>query len=145
MGTSRRPILSAGSVGPCASCWPPIRPRRSRPIGDALLLRSADAAAAIRLGLCIVHDVGAQHGFPLVRVGMHTGPAVERNVTEPVQVYSAVRQGAQSTAGLPIDRLVKGIARTSRQPSGRQGPGAKCRTLTHTAGTLPTQALTAAP
>ena len=28
-------------------------------IGDALMLRSADAAAAIRLGLCIVHDVGA--------------------------------------------------------------------------------------
>src|SRR4030095_9822832 len=47
-------------------------------IGDALLLRSGDAAAAIRLGLCIVHDVGAQHGFPLVRVGMHTRPAVER-------------------------------------------------------------------
>ena len=47
-------------------------------IGDAVMLRSADAAAAIRLGLCIVHDVGAQHGFPLVRVGMHTGPAVER-------------------------------------------------------------------
>jgi adenylate cyclase len=47
-------------------------------IGDALMLRSGDAAAAIRLGLCIVHDVGAQHGFPLVRVGMHTGPAVER-------------------------------------------------------------------
>src|SRR5215216_6705651 len=47
-------------------------------IGDALMLRTVDAAAAIRLGLCIVHDVGAQHGFPLVRVGMHTGPAVER-------------------------------------------------------------------
>jgi adenylate cyclase len=47
-------------------------------IGDALMLRTGDAAAAIRLGLCIVHDVGAQHGFPLVRVGMHTGPAVER-------------------------------------------------------------------
>ena len=47
-------------------------------IGDALMLRSGDAAAAIRLGLCIVQDVGAQHGFPLVRVGMHTGPAVER-------------------------------------------------------------------
>jgi class 3 adenylate cyclase len=50
-------------------------------IGDAVMLRSADAAAAIRLGLCIVHDVGAQHGFPLVRVGMHTGPAVERGAT----------------------------------------------------------------
>ena len=47
-------------------------------IGDALMLRTGDAAAAIRLGLCIVHDVGARHGFPLVRVGMHTGPAVER-------------------------------------------------------------------
>jgi adenylate cyclase len=46
-------------------------------IGDALMLRTADAAA-IRLGLCIVQDVGARHGFPLVRVGMHTGPAVER-------------------------------------------------------------------
>jgi adenylate cyclase len=48
-------------------------------IGDALMLRTSDAAAAIRLGLCIVHDVGAQHGFPLVRVGMHTGSAVERD------------------------------------------------------------------
>jgi adenylate cyclase len=47
-------------------------------IGDALMLRASDAAAAIRLGLCIVQDVGARHGFPLVRVGMHTGPAVER-------------------------------------------------------------------
>jgi hypothetical protein len=46
-------------------------------IGDALT-RTGDTAAAIRLGLCIVHDVGARHGFPLVRVGMHTGPAVER-------------------------------------------------------------------
>jgi hypothetical protein len=26
-----------------------------------------------------VHDVGAQHGLPLVRVGMHTGSAVERD------------------------------------------------------------------
>ena len=48
-------------------------------IGDALMLRTGDAAAAIRLGLCIVQDVGAQHGFPLVRVGMHTGSAVERD------------------------------------------------------------------
>jgi len=47
-------------------------------IGDTLMLRAGDAGAAIRLGLCIVQDVGARHGFPLVRVGMHTGPAVER-------------------------------------------------------------------
>src|SRR5512132_4132941 len=123
-------------------------------IGDALMLRTADTAAAIRLGLCIVHDVGSRHGFPQVRVGMHTGPAVERggdwfgatvnlaarlaaaaaggqalltaatkgaagrvegvelrergrwacrNVGEPVAVYAAVREGARSSAGLPID------------------------------------------
>ena len=33
-------------------------------IGDALMLRAGDAAAAIQLGLRIVHDVGAQHRFP---------------------------------------------------------------------------------
>jgi adenylate cyclase len=127
-------------------------------IGDALMLRTADAAAAIRLGLCIVHDVGAQHGFPLVRVGMHTGSAVERagdwfgstvnlaarvsaaasggealltaatraaagrvagvelrergrrafrNVGAPVPVYAAVRQGARSSSGLPIDPVCR--------------------------------------
>ncbi|HEV2928725.1 MAG TPA: hypothetical protein VGW74_08535 [Propionibacteriaceae bacterium] len=43
------------------------------------MLRAGDAAAAIRFGLRIVHDVGAHHGFPLVREGMHTGPAVERD------------------------------------------------------------------
>ena len=54
------------------------RAHEVKTIGDALMLRAGDAAAAIRLSLRIVHDVGAQHGFPLVRVGMHTGPAVER-------------------------------------------------------------------
>ena len=127
-------------------------------IGDALVLRTGDAAAAIRLGLCIVHDVGAQHGFPLVRVGMHTGSAVERdgdwfgttvnlaarvsaaaaggealltaatraacgavegvelrergrrafrNVSEPVPVYAAVRQGTRNSSGLPIDPVCR--------------------------------------
>jgi len=66
-------------VWPCASCWPPFRPMMVKTIGDTLMLRTGDAAAAIRLDLCIVHDVGAQHGFPLVRVGMHTGSAVERD------------------------------------------------------------------
>lgn len=127
-------------------------------MGDALMLRAGDAAAAIQLGLRIVHDVGAQHGFPLVRVGMHTGPAVQRegdwfgatvnlaarisaaasggealvtgatkaaagqvdqvelrergrrvfrNVSEPVQVYAAVRLGARSSSGLPIDPVCR--------------------------------------
>jgi adenylate cyclase len=127
-------------------------------IGDALMIRAVDAAAAIRLGLCIMHDVGAQHGFPLVRVGMHTGPAVERdgdwfgatvnlaarvsaaaaggevllteatraaagdvhgvelrergrwsfrNVGGLINMYAAIRQGARSVSGLPIDPVCR--------------------------------------
>jgi class 3 adenylate cyclase/YHS domain-containing protein len=48
-------------------------------IGDAVMLRVSDAADAVRLGMRIAHEIGAQHGFPIVRVGMHTGPAVERD------------------------------------------------------------------
>src|SRR5918994_3295787 len=45
-------------------------------IGDALMVRVADPERAVRLGLLIVNDVGGGHGFPTVRVGMHTWPAV---------------------------------------------------------------------
>lgn len=47
-------------------------------IGDAVMLRSPAASQAVYLGLGIVEEVGRQHGFPSVRVGMHTGSAVER-------------------------------------------------------------------
>jgi adenylate cyclase len=58
-----------------------VRSGDARVLGELVevAVRGADAAPAIRLGLCIVHDLGAQHGFPLVRVGMHTGSAVERD------------------------------------------------------------------
>ncbi len=48
-------------------------------IGDALMLRTPDAAAAVRLGLFLAHDLGRSHGAPQVRVGMHCGPAVHRD------------------------------------------------------------------
>jgi class 3 adenylate cyclase/YHS domain-containing protein len=48
-------------------------------IGDAIMIRGGSAAASVQLGTRIVRDVGAQHGFPMIRVGMHTGNAVERN------------------------------------------------------------------
>ena len=48
-------------------------------IGDAVLVRVSDAAAAVRLGLQITDEIGARHGFPTVRVGMHHGPAIERD------------------------------------------------------------------
>jgi adenylate cyclase len=47
-------------------------------IGDALMLRCEDPGLAIRLGLRIIGDLETVPGFPAVRVGMHTGPAVRR-------------------------------------------------------------------
>jgi len=47
-------------------------------IGDALMLRAEEPDAAIRLGLRLAGEVGTRHGYPSVRVGMHTGTAVRR-------------------------------------------------------------------
>lgn len=47
-------------------------------IGDAVMVRHPAPAEAVRLGLRITGDVMAGHGFPTVRVGLHHGPAVER-------------------------------------------------------------------
>jgi class 3 adenylate cyclase/YHS domain-containing protein len=127
-------------------------------IGDALMLRGEDPAAAILLALRIVHEVGERHGFPAVRAGLHTGPAVERdgdwfgatvntaarvsavasgrevvlsedtraaagevegvymrargrevlrNVAEPLLLYTALREGAETEGGLPIDPVCR--------------------------------------
>jgi adenylate cyclase len=47
-------------------------------IGDAMMIRVADADRAVRLALRLAREVGGRHGFPGVRVGLHTGPAVQR-------------------------------------------------------------------
>jgi adenylate cyclase len=52
--------------------------REVKTIGDALMLEVEDAAKAIELGVRLAREVGVQHGFPSVRVGMHTGPALRR-------------------------------------------------------------------
>lgn len=49
-------------------------------IGDALLVCVPEAAEGVRLGLRAARDVGgAGHRSPSVRVGMHHGPAIERD------------------------------------------------------------------
>lgn len=48
-------------------------------LGDAMMIRCDTAPAAIGLALRMIQEVGARHGFPSVRVGLHTGPAVERD------------------------------------------------------------------
>ncbi|HYU61709.1 MAG TPA: adenylate/guanylate cyclase domain-containing protein [Solirubrobacterales bacterium] len=57
---------------------PTHRAEELKTLGDALMLRCEDAGAAVRLGLGIVRELDAVPGFPPVRVGMHTGPAVYR-------------------------------------------------------------------
>jgi adenylate cyclase len=47
-------------------------------IGDALMIHATDPAQAIRLGLRLAHEIGVRHGFPSVRVGLHTGEAIPR-------------------------------------------------------------------
>jgi class 3 adenylate cyclase len=47
-------------------------------LGDAVMLRCDEPALAVELGLRIVDDLEQVPGFPPVRVGMHTGPAVQR-------------------------------------------------------------------
>lgn len=57
---------------------PRYRGETVKTIGDAVMVRCQDAGDAVGLALEIVHEVGERHGFPAVRVGMHSGPAVER-------------------------------------------------------------------
>jgi adenylate cyclase len=47
-------------------------------MGDAVMVRSDEAGDAIRFGVYVAEEVGDRHHFPTVRVGMHTGPAIER-------------------------------------------------------------------
>lgn len=54
------------------------RAEEIKAIGDALMLRCDDPALGVRLGLRIVSELESIEGFPAVRVGVHTGPAVSR-------------------------------------------------------------------
>jgi class 3 adenylate cyclase len=54
------------------------RAEQVKTIGDAVMMRGANADHAVELALHIVNDIGSRHGFPIIRAGMHSGPAVER-------------------------------------------------------------------
>jgi adenylate cyclase len=58
---------------------PAVRGEHVKTIGDALMLRIPAPDDAVLLGLRIANDLMTEHGAPAVRVGLHHGPAVERN------------------------------------------------------------------
>jgi adenylate cyclase len=69
-------------------------------IGDALMLRVPDPRKAILLGMRIAHDVMRGHRAPAVRVGLHHGPAIERDADYfGATVNLAARVSAAATGG----------------------------------------------
>lgn len=83
-------------------------------IGDCVMLRTARAADAIRLGMRLVGELPQRHGLPPVRAGAHTGPAVARGtdwfgatVNLAARVSGAARGGellvTEATAGAAGD------------------------------------------
>src|SRR3954469_23897786 len=69
-------------------------------IGDAVMLTIPDPAQAIRLGLRITHELMRGHGAPAVRVGLHHGPAAERDGDYfGAAVNLAARVSAEATGG----------------------------------------------
>jgi adenylate cyclase len=69
-------------------------------IGDALMLRVPDPEQAVLLGLRVAHDVLSGPGAPAVRVGLHHGPAVEREGDYyGAAVNLAARVSAAATGG----------------------------------------------
>lgn len=71
--------LALGFSDACREVLAEHRATEIKTIGDAIMMLCPDSGDAIRLGLSIVHDIGDRHAFPTIRVGMHTGPAVERD------------------------------------------------------------------
>lgn len=74
---------AAQLVGDFAECvraeLPASGGREVKTIGDAVMLCVPEPAAAVHLALRIAHEVMTGHGAPPVRVGLHHGPAVERD------------------------------------------------------------------
>src|SRR5688500_16986351 len=50
----------------------------TKTIGAAIMIRGPEAEEAVKLGLAIVHTFHLNPGFPVIHVGMHTGPAVKQ-------------------------------------------------------------------
>ena len=78
-GDQRAADLVADFCSRARELLPDYGAEEVKAIGDALMLRADDAGAGVRLARRLVDEVGGRHGFPGIRVGVHTGPAVERD------------------------------------------------------------------
>ena len=78
-GDEQAAALAADFTGAVRAELPGVDGAHVKSIGDALMLRIPEPDAAILLGLRIVGEIMRDHGSPAVRVGMHHGPALERD------------------------------------------------------------------
>jgi adenylate cyclase len=106
-------------------------------LGDAMMIRCDGAPDAIALALRLVQEVGSRSGFPSVRVGLHSGPAIRRdadwfgstvNVAARISAAAAggevlLSQATAAAAGAPDGGAVAGIPLHERvvlHPRGRR-------------------------
>jgi len=76
------------------------RDRLVKPIGDAVLLASPDPAAGLGLVERLLSSCSELEGFPLVRAGLHHGPAAERDGDMfGTAVNTAARIAGQASGG----------------------------------------------
>jgi class 3 adenylate cyclase len=85
-------------------------------IGDAVMVRSEDGEAAVRLASRILGLARAE-GLPPVRVGLDTGPAVERNGD---WFGATVNTASRVTAAAGVDELLM-TERTRNAAAGVRG------------------------
>jgi adenylate cyclase len=77
-GDDRAADVALGLYGTVRGLLPDHRGEELKTLGDGVVLRCAEAANGITLGLRIVEELEALPAFPAVRVGVHTGPAVQK-------------------------------------------------------------------
>jgi class 3 adenylate cyclase len=105
---------------------PAIGGQLVKTIGDALMLRIPDPADAILLGLAIADEMMRDHGVPAVRVGLHHGPAVERNgdyfgaAVNLAARVSALASGGEVLVSGPTAALVPNLPGVFYESHGRQ-------------------------
>jgi adenylate cyclase len=93
-------------------------------IGDAVMVRSENGEAAIELARRIV-ALAETEGFPLARVGLDTGPAVERNgdwFGSTVNTASRVSSAASAGELLMTDRTRRAVDGTTRVELSERAP-----------------------
>jgi class 3 adenylate cyclase/YHS domain-containing protein len=77
-GDERAADLAAEFYGRIGALLEECGGQEIKQLGDAVMLRVDDATTAVDLAVRVVEEASRRHGTLGVRVGMHTGPAVER-------------------------------------------------------------------